>query len=199
VLLFESDVAKIPASWSPDGRSLVYWLYSDPTKQWLLPLTDREPQPAELSNSRFLESHAQVSPDGRWVAYMTTATGRAEVFVRPFPSGSGARQVSTSGGFTPRWRGDSRELFYMTSYDHATLMAVTVEQANQSLVIGPPQPLFSLDMAVVPHSTAVQNFHTYVVSPDGQRFLIPVPVAQLRAENPSTAITVVLNWPALLD
>jgi hypothetical protein len=77
-------------------------------------------------------------------------------------------------------------------------MAVPIEVAGTALMPGIPEELFGVDMAIVPHSTAVQNFHTYDVSPDGQRFVIPVPVSTLRGDRTSTAITVVLNWTALL-
>ncbi len=125
---------------------------------------------------------------------MSFQAGRAEVFVQSFPSGEGLQQVSTNGGLTPRWRQDGKELFYMTAYDHGKVMAVATDSADGTLTLGVPQELFGVDMAIVPHSTAVQNFHTYDVAPDGQRFVIPLPVATLRGENTSTAITVVLDW-----
>ena len=201
-LLLESDVPKIPASWTPDGSSIVYWLY-DPQSgvhQWLQPTTGADSRPARrLIESLVYDGHGQVSPDGKWLAYMSIPSGRTEVFVRPFPTGEGVWQVSTSGGVTPRWRKDGKELYYMTRYDHGKLMAVPVEASGGTFVPGISQELFGVDMAVVPHSTAVQNFHTYAVAPDGQRFLIPVPVSLLRAEGSTASIVVVLNWTALLQ
>ena len=201
-LLLESDIPKIPASWTPDGSSIVYWLY-DPQSgvhQWLQPTTAADSRPARrLIESLVYDGHGQVSPDGKWLAYMSIPSGRTEVFVRPFPTGEGVWQVSTGGGVTPRWRKDGKELYYMTRYDHGKLMTVPVEAAGDTFVPGVPQELFGVDMAVVPHSTAVQNFHTYAVAPDGQRFLIPVPVSLLRDEGPTASIVVVLNWTALLQ
>ena len=87
----------------------------------------------------------------------------------------------------------------MTGYDHGRLMAVAIDTAGGTITPGVPQELFGVDMAIVPHSTAVQNVHTYDVSPDGQRFVIPLPVATLRGESASTAINVVLDWTSLLE
>jgi hypothetical protein len=77
-------------------------------------------------------------------------------------------------------------------------MAVAIEESGGALALGAPQGLFVADMAIVPHSTAVQSFHTCDVSPDGQKFVLPLPVATLRGEHASTAIAVVLNWTSLL-
>ena len=86
----------------------------------------------------------------------------------------------------------------MTSYDHGTLMAVPVESDGATPAFGAPEPLFPVDMAIVPHSTLAPNFHTYAVTPDGERFVFPLPVSTLRAGSGSAAITVVVNWSALL-
>jgi hypothetical protein len=130
---------------------------------------------------------------------MSSLTGRPEVYVRAFPTGEGARQVSTNGGVTPRWRLDGTELYYMTGYDHGSLMAVPVETSGDALTFGVAEALFPVDMAIVPHSTLVPNFHTYAVTRDGQRFVLPLPVSTLRSGTAAAAITVVLNWSALLD
>jgi Tol biopolymer transport system component len=199
-LLTESALPKIPASWSPDGSMIAYWLYDpdDGTHQWVLPL-DGDAPPRQLFDSSAHDGHSQISPDGQWIAYMSTPTGRTEIYVRPFPAGDGVWQISTSGGVTPRWRYDGRELFFMSSYDHGKLMAVELDAEGDQLVPGTPRELFAIDMAIVPHSTVVPNFHTYAVAPDGERFVIPMPVSALRGERAGNVITVVLNWTALAD
>ena len=96
-------------AWAPDGNSIVYLAAMD---QWLLPLSgDREPM--QLFDSRFLEWHAQISPNGKWMAYASNDTGGPlQVYVKPFPSGDGKWQVSPRGGFLPRWRADGKEIFF---------------------------------------------------------------------------------------
>lgn len=211
-LLTESDAPKIPAAWSPDGKSIVYWLYRNGIDSWLLPLTedfqlergvrgnlDGEPKGIPLISTPFYEGHAQVSPDGKWIAYVSSDNGSTQVYVRPFPSGDGVWPVSSNRGVTPRWRADSKELFYVTSYDNGKLMAVSVREEDGQFKSGTPQDLFSVEMVTPPHSTTINTYHTYDVSPDGQRFLIPRPASTLRDDATPTPITVVLNWHALLE
>jgi Tol biopolymer transport system component len=198
VLIAESPLPTIPASWSPDGAYLVSWRYDGGSKQWLQPITGDSREARPLLENRYFETHSQVSPDGRWIAYMTSTTGRAEVFLRTFPAGDGLWQVSTSGGLTPRWRADGKELYYMTAYDQGQVMAVSFNATGGAPEISMPQRLFDVDLAIVPHSNAVQNFHPYDVSPDGERFVLPLPVSALQ-DDELARITVVVNWPALLE
>ncbi len=100
-MLVDSDLPKIPAAWS--GKSIVYWLYDlkTGTDQWLLSMEgDRKAVP--LFNSPFIETHSQISPDGKWIAYSSNKSGRYEVYVQPFPSGPGQWQISLNGGVAPR-------------------------------------------------------------------------------------------------
>src|SRR6185503_16053825 len=105
-LLVESDLAKMPMSWSSDCKLIVYWV-ADPknaSDQWLLSLTG-EKKPAPFLHSVFSEGFPQISPDGKWIAYNSNETGRGETDVKPFPSGDGKWQISTNGAiYTPRWR-----------------------------------------------------------------------------------------------
>ena len=162
----------------------------------MLPLTGEARTPVPAIKPAVLRiSRAGVT---RWsLARLYVIRVRAaEIFVRSFPTGQRVVQISASGGFTPRWRADGREIYYMTSYDHGKVMAVSLDRGRTPP--GEPQELFGVDMAVVPHSTVVQNFHTYAVSPDGQRFVIAVPSSTLAGEGSASAIAVVLGWPALL-
>ena len=90
-----------------------------------------------LVQNAFNNNHAQVSPDGRWLAYMSNETGINEVYVQPFPKGAGRWQVSTSGGVFPRWRRDARELFYTTQSIGGRMMAVDVKSTNSTFEAGP--------------------------------------------------------------
>jgi hypothetical protein len=119
-----------PSDWSRDGRFLAY-ASQHPTSQWdlwLLPMsiapeTDRKPVP--YLQSEFNENLGQFSPDGRWLAYVSDASGINEVYVGTLPEFSYARQISANGGSRPRWRADGRELFYVAA--DGMLMAVNLK------------------------------------------------------------------------
>jgi serine/threonine protein kinase len=201
-LLLESGLGKIPTASSPDDKYIVYWSYEKlASDQWVLPLTgDRKPAP--FLNSSFNESHGQISPDGKWMAYSSDETGRTEIYVRPFPTGEGRWQVSTNGGVFPRWRHDGKELFYMSAPAlggaNAKLVAVPVQATGSTFEAGSPRELFDSGYVDLPHFGANGgNYHTYAVSPDGRRFLIPRPVAG-SAATAQSPITIVLNWTAAL-
>src|SRR5207247_1141309 len=112
-LLFESELLKAPMSWSPDGKRIVFWVQDQKTggDLWVLPL-EGDKKPAPLIASPANETHGQISPDGKWIAYTSNSTGRNEIYVQPFPSGSGRWQISNHGGDWPRWRRDGKELLY---------------------------------------------------------------------------------------
>jgi len=190
-LLIESDLPKMPMSWSPDGKFIVYWVNDPKTRsdQWILPLTG-ERKPAPFLQSPFNEQWAQVSPDGKWIAYSSDETGRSEIYVRRFPSGDGKWQVSSNGGTFPRWRRDNRELFYMGVGPRRKIVALTVDPAGPNFEYGHPTELFDSGFTNFRHG---RDYLAYAVSPDGQRFLIPRPESTDLA---SDRITVVLNWTA---
>jgi Tol biopolymer transport system component len=79
---------------------------------------------------------------GKWLAYDSNETGRPEVYVRPFPTGAGKWQVSTSDGFSPRWRRDGRQLFYMDALSGGKLMAVDVKASGFKFEAGTPKARF---------------------------------------------------------
>jgi eukaryotic-like serine/threonine-protein kinase len=175
---------------SRDGRFVVYVVtrpWSEGGGLWVMPLIgDRKPY-LFGGPPRGARGHAQVSPDGRWLAYTSTELGRDEVFIQTFPQPGSLRRVSVDGGVQPRWRRDGRELFYVAS--DQTLMSVVVKNPT-TLELGQPSPLFRLnDVFLGPTSTPTM----YEVTPDGQRFLLPGPPSEAVAP-----ITVVLNWTAAL-
>jgi eukaryotic-like serine/threonine-protein kinase len=138
--------------------------------------------PAVLRNGQF-------SPDGRWVAYASNETGRWEIFVTSFPDARGKWQVSTGGGEQPRWRGDGKELFYLSG--ESKIMAVPVTTGTK-FDVGTPVELFQ----ATPRQPVVSaDLFVYDVSRDGQRFLINSPVKQAETQ----PMSIVLNWSARLN
>ena len=196
-LLTESEGFTWPSAWSPDGRSILYVVVDPKTQHdvWLLPLTgDRRPVP--LLNSPSVEYFPQVSPDGRWLAYSSNEAGMNQVFVRPFPIGSGKWLVS-SGGIAdfPRWRGDGKELFYLNSSITGTVMSVAVNGSGTSFVAETPAPLFTPPAQYGGGFGHSGNFFVYAASRDGQRFLMPQPAG---GRESALAVNVILNWTSLL-
>ena len=179
-----------PKDWSRDGRFLVYEaVMGTSTTQrdlWIAPLFgDRKPLPA--IHTQASESQGRFSPDGRRLAYMSNQSGEFEVYVQALGASAQQRlQVSTSGGFYPRWRADGRELFYVSP--NRKLMSVMVSDTG-TLRLGVPVSLFDVPIAD-PRSQPYTD--KYAVSGDGKRFV----VVQLVSEPVIPPLTVVLNWTA---
>jgi eukaryotic-like serine/threonine-protein kinase len=132
----------------------------------------------------FAEDSPAFSPDDRWIAYNSNATGRFEVYVRSFPGSSGQFQISRNGGWAPRWRGDGKEIYFLAL--DGTMMAADVTLGKE-LQAGVPRALFQTQML------KGTDRHPYAVTKDGRRFLVRVPDPRQVA----VPITVVLNWPSM--
>ncbi|MEN3336559.1 MAG: eukaryotic-like serine/threonine-protein kinase [Acidobacteriota bacterium] len=178
-LLFQSPNAKYPTDWTPDGQAIVYHTYAEDTGSdiWLLSADGKSSKP--LVKTRFDEMQGQVSRDGRWLAYASLESGRPEVYIRSLADAAIRWQVSAGGGTDPRWRGDSRELFYISSDSSLTEVAFAGGPAA-------PRPLFHVHVAP-PGDPYLSN---YDVTADGQRFLVRVPVHDVT----SAPIRVLTNW-----
>ena len=116
----------------------------------------------------FDEHAPNLSPDGRFVAYVSDAGGEFEVYVQRFPEGGRRWQVSTQGGVQPRWRGDGKELFHV---EGDTLMAVAVT-TGATFTVGAENRLFEAKGAFDGRG------HRYDVSADGRRFVLAEPVCR---------------------
>src|SRR4029450_7805625 len=100
--LLVSDQEKVPMDWSPDGRLILYAIQDAKTRGalWALPVAgDGKPMP--VAQTSFDELHGRFSPDGRWLAYVSNETGRAEGYVRSFPESGERGQGATGGGMVP--------------------------------------------------------------------------------------------------
>jgi len=185
---------RTPSDWSRDGKFLIY-TENDPKTQadiWYLPDPGNpDRKPVKFLGTNAVESQAQLSPDGRWLAYTSSkSAGGPEVNIRPFPSGQGLWKVSVNGGREPRWSRNGKELFYLAgSSGTVGLMAVAVKADGSSLQLSAPSRLFEFQALIAVSS---QNVFAYSPHPDGKRFLVSVQ----EAGNP--AVNVITNWRKLL-
>lgn len=185
----------VPQSVSSDGATLVFTMTRPGTRVdiWAMPLVGRGP-PYPVVQTEADDVRAQLSPDGRWLAYDSAVSGRPEVYVQAFPQARERWQVSRNGGAQVRWSRNGRELFYVAADQQLT--AVSFTPSAKAPVLGPGVPLFRVKLAIGPNIANTANFlkAQYDVAADG-RFLINGPAEGARM-NP---INVILNWPALLD
>jgi hypothetical protein len=169
--------AQAPRSVTPDGKWLLVAIVSPTTGSDLnlVPL-EGEHRTQPLLHAAFNEGNGEISPDGRWLAYQSDESGRVEVYVRPFPDvDKGHWQVSTDGGFAPRWSRDGRELFFS---DPANVVAAAVRVDGSTFAAGKPVVLF-------PRA----SYGSYDVGRDG-RFL----VIKFGTLNQQQQIVIVQNW-----
>jgi Tol biopolymer transport system component len=174
-VLVDGERMHRPSGFSPDGRLLLFDVLEPRALQrdiWMLPLAPPR-QPAPLVAGPFLKEQAVVSPDGRFVAYVSDESGQLGVYARPFPAGPGRFQVSTGYGTEPRWSRDGRELFYRSDDG---LWRVPID-TRRGFVAGRPELLFDR----VARATSIAS---YAPSPDGRRFFTfraPAAAASRRA------------------
>jgi serine/threonine-protein kinase len=178
---------------SPDGRYLLYSLYSGEGLDWDLyyvrldeaGLPDGDPVP--FLDTGVITWGPRVSPDGRFVAYHSNDTGQHEIYLKPFPTGSGKWQISVDGGFWPTWKADGTELYYVSGND---ILAVPVE-LDPAVRLGTPERLFTR-----PDQIGAISFgwpDGFQATPDGERFLIAVR-PEGHKEDQDRGLVVVQNW-----
>jgi eukaryotic-like serine/threonine-protein kinase len=194
VALLTSPQDKFPMSWSPDGGHLLY-VVNPPGELWALPLSGNG-QPFPLVRGPFSIPAAQLSPDGRWIAYASTESGRSEIYVTEFPKPLTKTVVSTAEGDHPRWRGDGRELFFRS---RGMLMAAPVAIRSGRLTAEPPRALLDIRQAM---GAGGPSRYFYDVAPDGERVLVGTRMLSQSEPNgrgeATTSISLLVNWPATL-
>ena len=189
--LITTTTLKTPQSFAPDGQTLVFAELTPNLDLSILQMNgERQIEP--LLHTEFRDSVAVVSPDGRWLAYVSDESGRDEVYVRPFPKvDEGRWQVSNGFGVGPVWGPNSREVFYQTSASPGTVTMMAV--------LNETQPTFSPGTPVVlfegPYRLSEGgNFHAFDISPDDQRFLMVREVAAAEERDRQVQLVVVQNW-----
>ena len=183
-LLLQTPQIKAGTDWSRDGRFLVYRMLSPQSSNDLFAFSIGDRRSTPVVQTPADDREGQISPDGRWLAFVSNESGRHEIYVQPFPGAGPKISISSDGGGQPRWRPDGKELFYIAP--DGRLMAVAIDESNGTLRGSAPVPLFT---ANVGNDVQANNRQQYVVSSDGSRFLLNTIV-----EDAASSITVLLNW-----
>jgi len=183
--LFASGETGLPLSWTRDRKYIL--IRRDGAKNGadlVAVATAGERREIPVAQSQYDETEGQFSPDGKWVAFVSNESGRAEVFVQSFPEGRARTQVSTSGGTQIRWSADGKEIFYIAT--DGKMMAVPIALRDASVDVKLPAPLFQTHLATGTNVLGIKP--QYAVSRDG-RFLLNIAV-----EAASPPIVVLVNW-----
>jgi eukaryotic-like serine/threonine-protein kinase len=142
--------------------------------------------PYSLLNAPYANWGGQVSPDGRWIAFVSGQTGRNEVYVSTFPEVRGTRPISTAGGRTPRWQRDGRTLYY--AHADGVLMATEVT-TGAGFSVGAYVPVSERHLVA-----GIAFDAAYAVFPDGQRLV----VASIKEGSFHAPLTLMTNGTAAL-
>lgn len=184
----DSSAFMQPYSWLPGGDGLAFQRQLTPMSDfdvWLVrfgPDTTAVPLVAGPAN----EFHPAISPDGRWLAYVSDQSGQREVYLVRYPELDGIRQVSSGGGMAPLWRADSRELYYVK----VELMGKSFMRVPLGDGLGDPVVAWSPSVQV--NGVGYPYGSGYDVTPDGQRILVSVNEQGVPEFLPE--LRVVLNW-----
>lgn len=189
-----------PSAASPDGKWMAF-VEASPVHHVILLQARGDPSKIVRIAERGFELDPSFSPDGRWLLYGSVPSARREVLVRSISketggpaSAIGKWQISTAGGSQPAWRADGKEVFYLAP--DGRLMAVPIESGPDFFRPGTPKPLFQTRMDLERgNADAAGALRQYDVTADGQRFLLNQHVADAT----DAPITVVVNWPKLLQ
>jgi Tol biopolymer transport system component len=170
MLYRDPSAPPMPTSWSPDGR-LAFTVGGD---IWTLTLPERRAEP--FVDSRFSETAPAISPDGRWLAYVSDESGAREVYVQEFRRGGKRWPVSSAGGSEPVWARDSERLYF--------------REGSKLLAVGARPPFAgAVELFDAPWALLSGDRPEYDVSPDGERFVMIRP-----PDRSAARIHVILNW-----
>jgi Tol biopolymer transport system component len=183
----------IPSSWASQDDALVFMEFTAGRRFWTVDMSKRPSTPVLWLDTPFAASHADISPDGRVIAYASEESGDAAVYVRPL-AGTGERvRVSPGAGLDPLWAPDGRELFYW-SFAPA---GAQVTQRLYSAAVRSTAP-FRFDAPRLVFETTEPYAHSspdrsWAIARDGQRFLMQS-FAGVAEDRPVTSLQIVLNW-----
>ncbi len=183
--LFKNRLSGLALSWTRDRRYILLRRDEAKTGADLIAVSmEGEPREVVVAQSQYDETEGQFSPDGRWVAFVSTESGRPEVFVQSFPDARGRTQVSTAGGAQVRWSAAGKEIFYVAP--DGRMMSVSIAFGAASPDVKTPVPLFQTHLAT--GTNVLGNKPQYAVARDG-RFLLNTAIG-----GTSSPIVVAVNW-----
>jgi Tol biopolymer transport system component len=181
-LLLTDEQVTLSSDWSRDGKYLLYSRGPSGSnwEVWGLPIEgEHKPWLVVPHAANSSAGQGRLSPDGHWLAYISSESGVTELYVVAFPGGQGKWQVSTNGAVEPQWSRDGRELYYFNASSRSVI-GVPVKETNGALQFGIPQSLAT--------NPASQQ-GSYDVSPDSKKILLDVVSQQV-----SQSVTVVTNF-----
>jgi Tol biopolymer transport system component len=186
-MFLDTPAAKIATDWSDDGRSIVYSTLERETSWdvWMAPIDGGAPRALVASPAE--ERNGVLSPDGRWLAYVSNESERFEVYVQAVAAGGPKWQISRGGGRQPQWSRDGRELFHVTP--DRRLVSVPISLANGTLTRGSERVVAQIRLTGLDSG---DHGAQYALSKDGSRVLV---VSAVEAARP---LNVVIDWPASL-
>jgi len=191
--LLRSTATKNPTDWSSHGfiafNSTVPG--NSKTGMWILPLSG-DGKPYVFLQGDFNVGDGHFSPDGKWLAYSSDESGRSEIYVTSFPGVGNKWQISATGGSSPHWRHDGKELFYRGT--DSTLMAAEVQGTGSIFEVNAVHPLFHILLSTAAARQDISSTSgqvTFDSAPDGTWFVVNSP-----PESISPSLTLVLNWTA---
>jgi serine/threonine protein kinase len=185
-LLISSPLLKSPNDWSSDGKYILYNSSGDPNTKsdiWAIPMVG-ERAPFSFVHSEFSELSGAFSPDGKWVAYQSDESGKNEIYVRPFPGPGAKWQVSSSGGRSPLWKNNGKEIYYLSG---AKILAAQVNGTGQTFTVGAVREFFNPSEV---GGINMGNGTVRDISPDGNSILLSVSKGTLA----TAPLTLVMNW-----
>jgi Tol biopolymer transport system component len=178
----------IPSSWRSNAIAFLQRTERGTYAIWVLPMEgDRSPK--LFLESRVNLTHAELSPDGHWMAYVSAESGRSEVYVQPYPGPGERALISTVGGTAPIWTANGREIVYISgTLEHQQFFSAPIRSVSPFRA-DPPRLLFEAKQGEYSNSTPTRSWD---ISPDGTKFLLER--TKESTDKPVSVMNVVLNW-----